>query len=431
MLNAAIQNVDPELLWTRLFESLWHLHGQPPLWNGLVGVSLKVAPVHWAELWHLVFLGLGLVEVLALFALLEELRLPRRAAFAIAAAFSLSPAVLVYENSFFYDYPTLVVLTLTALGVARFVSHPSLGRGLPVFAGAAFLVLTRTLFQVWWLLALLALLLVACRGGRRVVLLACALPLALVLGVYAKNWFMYGVPSTTSWTGMGFARAAVEGVPLGERRKLVAEGKLHAVSLVRPFAPLAAYEAVGVERARPTGIPLLDEAAGSEYPRNLENRTYIEISRDYWKDDLWIIRHRTGLYLRSVRSGAADFFSAPTEGWRGAGNVSKVSAYDRWFAEVVYGRFGLGKVGLLLIAAYAFALLVGLATAARRLRPGADAASVAVVFAAMTILYVTVVGNLAEVGENYRFAFVLQPLVWGLVAFGVHALLASRARSSE
>jgi hypothetical protein len=423
LVGSAVQSIDPELLRTRLLQSLWYLHGQPPLWNALVGVSFKLLPQHWAESWHVVFLGLGLVEVLALFALLIELRLPRRAALAIAAAFSLTPAVLAYENSFFYDYPTLVLLTVTALAVARFVSRPTFGRGLLLFGGAACLVLSRTLFQVAWLLAVIALLLIACRRDRRTVFLSCALPLALVLGVFGKNWLMYGVPSTTSWTGMGLARVAVSGVPLSERRRLVSEGKLHSVSLVKPLSPLSDYEAVGIEPDPPTGIPLLDEPSGREFPRNLENRTFIRISRLYWKDDLWIVEHRPGSYLRSVGRGFADFFAPPTRAWGGQGDVGKISSYDRWFNAVVYGRLGPGKDGLFLVAAYVFALLFGLWIAVKRLRPNADAATVTIAFATLTTVYVSLVGNFAEVGENFRFRFVVDPLVVSLVAAGIHRLL--------
>jgi hypothetical protein len=428
-LKVATQNIDPSLMRTRLLESLWYMHGQPPLWNGLVGLSLNVFPNGWEELWHVIFLGLGLVAVLALYALLVQLGISRRAAAIVAAVFSLTPAVLAYENSFFYDYPTLVVLTVAAVAVGRFVSRPSVGVGLVVFGCAAGLVLLRTLFQVWWLLAVIALLLVACWDRRRTVLLACAVPLALVVSVYAKNWIMYGVPSTSSWAGMGLARVAVEGLSLSERRQLVSEGKLHPVSLVEPLSPLAAYEAVGIERDAPTGIPLLDEVSGPEYPANLENRTYIRISRLYWQDDLWIIRHRPGAYLRAVGAGLADFVSPPTRGWGGEGNVGRMSAYDRWFNEVAYGRLGLGTAGLFVVAAYLFALAVGLWVTVRRLRPGAPPATVTVGFALVTIVYVGVVGNLAEVGENYRFRFVVEPLAVALVAFGVNRLLERRSAS--
>ncbi|HEY4349296.1 MAG TPA: hypothetical protein VGM80_17100 [Gaiellaceae bacterium] len=425
---SAIQDIDPALLRDHLLQSLWYLHGQPPLWNALVGVTLKTTGSHWAQFSHVIFAALGLAQALLLFALLVELRASRRVAAAIAIVFSLTPAVLLTENSFFYDYPTLVALTATALAVSRFTRHPTLGRGLLVFGGAAYLVLTRTLFQVWWFLAVAAILLAACRGNRRIVLTAAALPLVLIVAVYAKNWVMFGVPSTSSWTGMGLARVAVVGLPISERRRLVAEGKLHRVSLVKPLAPLAQYEAVGVRPHAKTGIPLLDEASGFEYQRNIENETYIEISREYWSDDLWIIEHRPGSYLRSVGHGLADFFASPSTGWEGDPNEDEIHGYDHWFTRLVYGRLGPGRIGFFVVAAYVAALGFGLALTVRRLRPGADAIDTTIAFAVVTILYVTLTGNLAEVGENYRFRLILDPLVLAMVAVGIRKLAARLRR---
>jgi hypothetical protein len=47
--------------------------------------------------------------------------------------------------------------------------------------------------------------------------------------------------------------------------------------------------------------------------------------------------------------------------------------------------------------------------------------------AALTILYVTVVGNTAEVGENFRFQFALDPLVLALCTVAL-CRLAKRLR---
>jgi hypothetical protein len=421
-INVAIQNVDPALLRTHLGQSLWHLHGQPPLWNALVGLSFHVFPAHWAQVWRVVFLGLGLTGMLALFALLLELGLSRRVAVTMAAVVGVAPATLVYENAFFYDYPSVVLLTVLALAVVRFVEQPSLRRGSLVFGLAATFVLLRTIFQWPWLLAVIVVLLVACKGHRRTVLISCALPVALVLAVIAKNWLMYGVPSTTSWSGIMLARAAVVSLPLSERRELVSEGKLHRVSLVKPLSPLSAYEAVGITPAKPTGIPMLDEPSGPSFPRNLENRTFIKISHEYLEDDLWIIEHRPGAYLRSVGHGFGDFFASPNISGQGEGDVAKIGWYDRWFDRVVYGTFGLGKDGVFLIGAYAFALLAGAVIVVRRFRPGADPVTVTVAFALLALLYLGIVGNFAELGENYRFRMVLDPLALTLVALGVQRL---------
>jgi hypothetical protein len=411
--TSAVQNVPLDLLRAHLLQSLWYLHGQPPLWNALLGVSVSVAPRHWPQLWHGVYLVLGAVELLALRSLLIVLGLWRAAAGVLALAFSLVPAVLLAENSFFYDYPTLVAVTLAALAGARFAARPSFGRGTLLFGVCGYLVLTRTLFQVWWLLLVLAVLLLAARGSGRIVLASAVVPLALVAAVYVKNGVQYGVWSTTSWTGMGVARAAVTSLDLAERRRLVAAGKLHPVSLVAPLSPLAAYEAVGIAPDRPSGIPLLDRPSLPGGHRNLENRTYIRISRLYWRDDKWIVVHRPGAYVRSVLRGVDDFFTSPSVAWGGQGNARHIRGYDRVFTEGVYGTLALGRVGWFLVAAYAVALLHGLAESIRRLRSGAG---VAAAVAVLTILYVAVVGNTAEVGENFRFRLVLDPLVLALAA---------------
>src|SRR5262249_12096812 len=178
-----------------------------------------------------------------------------------------------------------------------------------------------------------------------------------------------------------------------------------------------------------TGIPLLDEATwGPHDARNLENRTYIRISRDYWRDDLWIISHRTGAYLRSVLRGYWDFFASPTIAWANQGNDEHIRGYDHWFTRVVYGRLGPGKVGFFLVAAYVLALVTGIAVTARRLRRGAGPATVAIAVATLTILYVGVVGNFSEVGENFRFRLVVDPLALALCAYAVQRLWARRVR---
>jgi len=181
-LGAAVQNVDPELLRTRLVESVWNLHGQPPLYNLALGVVLKLSGASWAGVFQAAHVALGLVEVQAVYALARGFGIRRWTSATLAVLVALTPSLLLYENLLFYDHPTLVLLTLAALGLQRFATQPTLVRGLLFFSTAAALVLTRTLFQLWWLLAVLALVLLLCRA-RRAVLLAAALPVALVVGL--------------------------------------------------------------------------------------------------------------------------------------------------------------------------------------------------------------------------------------------------------
>jgi hypothetical protein len=420
-LSLSIENVDQRLLDHHLAQTLWYLHGQPPLWNALLGLSLKTGPQVMPRIWHLVYLGLGLAEALGLFALMLVLRVPRGVSLAVTALLTIAPATLVYESTFTYDYPTMTLLTLMVLAGAWFVARPSVRRGLLFFGLGGSLVLLRTIFEWPWLVVVIAVCLFACRGHRRTVLISCALPVVLVLAVIVKNWAMYDVPSTTSWSGLMLARATEPVLSASERRALVREGKLSVASLVPPQSALSAYEAVGIKPAPPTGIPLLDEPGDALFPRNFENRTFITISRMYWHDDLWIIENRTGAYLRSVAERGVPLFFAPaTYPWTGTGDTGKLGAYNRWFQKLVEGRFGSGEAGFFLIAVYVIALLTGLWITLRDLRPGAGPVPVVAALAFVSILYIAFMGTFGELGSNYHLRLITDPLAVALAAAGIH-----------
>jgi hypothetical protein len=422
----SIQNIDLRLLQHHLLQSLWYMHGQPPLWNALVGLSMKLGTAVYPRVWHVVFLGLGLIEALALYGLLRAVRITRWVAVAVTTVFVVSPEVVAYENNFFYDYPTLVLLTVGALAVTRYAADPTLGRGFLAFGLMAALVLLRTLFQWPWLV-LVAVVLLAAGRRPRIVLASSGCAMVLVGGVIAKNWVMYGVPSTTSWTGIMLARSTVLALPYSERRRLVSEGKLHSVSLVVPLSALSDYEKVGIRPHPRTGIPLLDYPGDALFPKNLENRTFVRISQLYLQDDIWILEHRKAAYLRYVGKGLGDYFASLPDV---AGNIHRIRTYDTWFDRIVYGRIGPGRDGVFLIALYVFAVAAGVWITGRELRWGADAATVLIAFCTLTLLYVTFVGSVAEVGENYRFRFVLESLALVVAAAGVQRLALPVSRFS-
>src|ERR1043165_4049440 len=74
------QLLDPALLKERLFESILYLHGQPPAFNLLLGLSLKAFPVHYAAFLHILFALSGVVAMLCLHQLLQDLGTSRKTA---------------------------------------------------------------------------------------------------------------------------------------------------------------------------------------------------------------------------------------------------------------------------------------------------------------------------------------------------------------
>src|SRR6266850_7024146 len=68
-LSENFQFIDLALLRTRLWESLFYFHMQPPLQNALVGILVKAFPARYGEAMHVLFMALGLGSTLLIFRL--------------------------------------------------------------------------------------------------------------------------------------------------------------------------------------------------------------------------------------------------------------------------------------------------------------------------------------------------------------------------
>ena len=91
------------LLETRLAETIYYLHFQPPLFNLYLGSVLQIFG-SWATVaFGASFFALGLVTALSLFVLVRRLGVSERAALVLTTIFSASPASLLFENYLFYE----------------------------------------------------------------------------------------------------------------------------------------------------------------------------------------------------------------------------------------------------------------------------------------------------------------------------------------
>jgi hypothetical protein len=177
------QLVDPHLLTTRLAETLFYLHGHPPLFNLYVGILLKVSPGHYATIVQGTYLLLGIVGALALYGLLVRLGCRRWVSVAVVVLMMVAPATILNENWLFYEYPVSVLLVLSAFTLAWFVRTKTFWPGFLFFLLLAAVIWTRSAFQIVWMLLAAVLVLVALRDRKGLVLQACLVPLVLVIAL--------------------------------------------------------------------------------------------------------------------------------------------------------------------------------------------------------------------------------------------------------
>ncbi|MFP4058826.1 MAG: hypothetical protein ACLF0G_18305 [Candidatus Brocadiia bacterium] len=426
------QYVDPVLLRTDLARSLVHLHSQPPLFNLFLGLVLKACPGHLVAACEAVYALLGLGLALALCRVLMRLGVRREASVALAALFAASPACVIYEHWLFYDYPVAALLCFAALALHGFASS---GRG---WAGAAFfallgcLALTRSLFHLAWLAVVAGLVLVGMPGRRRRVAAACAVPLLAVALWYGKNLWLFGQFTSSTWLGMNVARITTLKVPRERRAEMVARGTLSPLALVAPFRPLEAYEPC-LAPLQPAGVRVLDQRRKRIGAPNFHHAAYIDVAGIYLRDAVAVVRHRPRAYLRGLFDAWVRYFMPATDYFWVRGNRQKVAGLDRaWSVALGRVRFdpwpqseevvseesrrGPGRkalnAALVLVVACPVLTVYGLVVGFRALRRGGEgrALGLTVLFACVTIVYVTVVGNALEVGENHRNRFALGPL---------------------
>jgi|WetSurMetagenome_2_1015567.scaffolds.fasta_scaffold22088_1 hypothetical protein len=436
------QYVDPALLKANLAQSLWYLHSQPPAFNSFLGLIVDLFPGREVIPFTASYLLLGLSFAAVMFLLLKELEVPRTPNVVLTVAYVTSPACILYENWLFYTYPLTILLLLAAVFWQRFARLGRFLDALLMFTCSALLTLTWSLFHLTWLLGLvLALSLCRQRDWRKVVA-AAAMPVFVVVLWYGKNLVQVGEFSGSTWFGMNFSKMTNSMLTAPERRTMYEGDIISSVSLVPPFSNPDKYYGTSPKPSQ-TGIPVLDQEMKPSGIPNFNNRLYVDVSRQYGRDALTILKAHPQAYLRGLAESYLLYFLPASAYLFLDKNVAHIRGLVRFSSIALSGRFiyhydlglrqtqparyylqGLLNIGWFLLFAYLLVLILGLLSLFRRSliiphRP-------ALFFTWYNVAWMTLVANALEVGENNRFRFVTDPLVFVFLAALLVGWLARR-----
>ena len=406
--------IEPDLLRERLWESLWHLHAQPPLFNAWLGVYHQIFGGMLPLAFGVTYLALGVVLCVQMLRLGRALGLAPWPAAIGTIIFCTSPAVLLYENFLLYAYPVAVMLTWSAVRL-----HRALERGNPrdwwVFVALALaIVLTRALYHPAWLVLVLAGATWAARrlrGSARPVAGPALLALVIVGAVVAKNHVLFGQATLSSFGGMNLSRVVLDRMDPVERAALVEDGVLSGWAAVGGFRPLTAY--TPPPQSAPAGVPLLDRPWKADGSINFHHRAYVDISAQLARDSLGVIRERPAVYVRSVWENLSQTLQPASTYLPLAAARARIDPLVRVYEPLMGWAPVLGPRGLWPV----LLPLVLLAAGARlwRARGAVDARWVVTAYMLGNIVFVIGVGALMERSENQRFRFDVDPMIWLLL----------------
>lgn len=436
-----MQFIDRPLLEDRLLESIWYAHAHPPLLNLLVGVGLKLPGDPYALLAAIVFHGLGLLMIVCLFAVCLRLTGSRVAAYAAAALILLNPAFTLYENWLLYTFPAAALLGISAYALLRSLDDEGSRWLYGLFALLAALALLRSLFHLVWLACILAMLLLLLKERRRTILVSAALPLLLTAGWYAKNLVYYGTFSASSMLGLGLSNISTLTFRQDELAPLVIDGHLSPFALVSRYTDTEILFTADVPE--PTGIEVLDTTRKSSGAWNYNSRGLLDVSEHYRHDAMSLIRLHPANYVTGLILANRLYFSPTSMNeYFSPANREALAPVENIYNPLVLGahadprymiqpHFGFDRepslevnTSLRLILLTVVLLAFGYARFRRAFvsdDPESRVTGIIIGFIACNILYVWLVGTAVELGENFRYRFLAEPLFFVLLVVGAHA----------
>jgi hypothetical protein len=418
------QLLDSSLLHHHLVVSLWHLNSQPPLFNLFCGVLLKLPYGIQEPVAALTFLLLGLAMALALFATMVELRVPTWPALVVTVVVVVDPAYVLYENWLNYAYPTAALLTVSAWCLVRYLRSQQPRFGVAFFAGVAAVVLLNSTYQLVWVVAALAVVLLA-KVRWRSVLVAAAVPLVLVVGWVAKDTVQVGTVTTSTWLGMNLTRTTLDTASPAQIRDMVDHHLLTPIAEVAAFSAVSAYVPRFVA-ASGSGVAAVGAPSKADKDANFNNGIYAQVSSLYLHDDLAFIRARPQQYADAVANAAEQWTVPSDEYYFVSKNRAHISSWANLFDRTVLVRpvadpgpgilnlaphQGPGAAQLSYLTMVIDALAVfGAPWVVWRLRRVDRATAATMAFLWMTSVYALAATSLLEFGENQRFRMELGPV---------------------
>jgi hypothetical protein len=389
------QYLDIELLKTDLLRSIFYQHSQPPLFNLFLGVVLKVFPTAYPVVFALLFKGLSLALYFLLFRTLCLIRFKPWIAYLAATLFMLSPGVVLYENWLFYTWPTAAVLVFAAHRLLLYEKNRRIADALLYFAALGIACLTRSMFHpVYLAVAVIPVLFMASPVRRRIVPGAAAVLLIVGL-LFVKNLMLFGFFGSSSWMGMNLWKV----VPTGGKTEQLADSP---VAQTEPFSAITEYpEAFRTVPAPFAAIPAVAAQTKQNGHPNLNHIGYIGVSDAYKTKAVELIAADLPGYAGIVLK-AWGVYIAPSPSYPliSENNLAALKGYrTAWIPA--QSRL-LVPVGFILLA---WCLAV-------RRRSLSASERILFLFSAGTVLYVALLGNCLEHGENMRFRVQTDPLLY-------------------
>jgi len=415
------QLLDFELLKDNFFQSLIYLHSQPPLFNFLFGLGEIIFNVFSKYFFNLIYLLIGLLSAFLSFSILIKLNINRIFSLFLILFYVITPAVLLYENWFFYTYIIVFLMIFATYNLLCFLEDEKYKHLNYYFLSLSLIALTSAFFHIIWLLIVISVPIILRWQNRTRIVKHAIIPILIVLSLYLKNLIIFNEFSASSWFGLNFARITVKFIDKDKKNELISRGILTQASKFNGFPKKDDIEKIKeiYPDIKKSGIKVLDQEIKRNGQINFNNKIFIKLSKDALRDVIYIIRNYFTSYLRGISEAIFLYFKSPTDYIFLKNNRENLFYYNKFFDSFLYGSSLFTKTGYVSIVLYPSIIILSFLVFYKEKNLLIRSF---IIFSLINILYVFSVSSLLEYGENNRFRFYTEIYFFMLLALVISSI---------
>jgi hypothetical protein len=410
------QYLNIETLKHNLFNGIWYDHAQPPLFNLLLGIILKLGGTHSTLMFTFLLKMVTLVNAILLFTIIKKLVTVCWLPLLVSLLYILSPATLIFESELFYTTTVSLLLLISVLYLTRIVDYGSGWNAFGVILPLALLCLTRSIYHIIWLFMVISFLLFYFRKKAVLnnLILASLTGLILVGSWYVKNKIIFGKFTVSTWMGMNLAKNVFHDYEVKDSSRIAAYQPFSGIRVYRKFID-PGYE----NKFRGLNdLDLLQENKNDSSINEMEV-SYIPVSDLYLEASLDHIKSHPVAYLQNVVQSSLLYFTPASAYSLGMEKANKLKYYDIFYSfnlnHFVYGKWErrvlitISAIPKLILYLFIFFVFIRYSIKNRSINPWNF-------FMLFTLGFAFGVGSFFEHYENMRFRFETEPLFLILAA---------------
>lgn len=337
-LETYIQILDPVDLKNHLFQSIFYLHTQPPLFNLFLGIILKLFPNNYTIIFQIIYILLGFSFYLCLFLLMEYLGVDQRINKTLTVLFMINPSNILYENWLFYSYPVAAFLMFAAFFYFKWLQKQKNIYGIMLIIMLTAVVLTRSAYHFLWFCLWIVLISVAIKNLKKVLYIS-VIPLIIIFSICYKNWMYFQSFSLTSQYTFNyqiFTNFIGVALKINQNNNLKRDENISEV-LATEFNNISktGERAFYYLKLPHTGIPVLDHYKKTSGAPNINSIYHIFTVNSVKKEAYEYLKRNPHIYIDGIkRAYFLYFFPGPTDVQ--LTNRNQITKYENFFNIMFY-----------------------------------------------------------------------------------------------